>query len=133
MKWRPKTFAEYCEFLLEWCLKCGCGSFKNPYLATFGVPDIYPRETPEIWIVAEDGRPCCLAFESGEGEAAIRKYHIAISLGGVFFRVGLKQSLPEGWVRIDPDIDRSQIYFNSDGSLKERFSRLPIYKKGETE
>ncbi len=57
----------------------------------------------------------------------MKRYHIAISLGGVFFRIETEQLLPEGWVRIDPEIDRSEIYFKPDGSLKERVSRLPIY------
>ncbi len=68
MKWWPKNFPEYCEFLLKWCLKCKSGSFRNPFLATFGVPDVYFGDTPDLWIIAEDGRPCCLAFESDYGE-----------------------------------------------------------------
>ncbi len=61
------------------------------------------------------------------------KWHIAISPKGVSFRVEPEQELPEGWVRAKPDYTPSGsesggcYYFNPDGSLKERFTRLPIY------
>lgn len=60
-------------------------------------------------------------------------WHITISPEGVSFRVEAEKELPEGWVRIEPGEAHnlitlmSQDYFNPDGSLKERFSRLPIY------
>ncbi len=60
-------------------------------------------------------------------------WHIAISPEGVAFRVKPGQELPEGWLIAKPDYTPSGsepgscIYFNPDGSLKERFSRLPIY------
>ena len=65
-------------------------------------------------------------------------WHIAVSPEGVSFRVEPGQELPEGWVRIEPGKADSiitrmgQDYFYLDGSLKERFTRLPIYGKGET-
>jgi len=54
-------------------------------------------------------------------------YQIAISPGGVSFRIEPDQTLPPDWIRLHPERFDSQVYFNADGSLKERFSRLPIY------
>ncbi len=50
-------------------------------------------------------------------------YHIAISPDGVAFRVEPGQAVPDHWKLFM----WSDYYFNPDGSLKERFSRLPIY------
>ncbi len=56
------------------------------------------------------------------------KWHIAISPARVAFRVEPGQAVPDDWKLFM----WSGYYFKLDGSLKERFSRLPIYGKGET-
>ncbi len=57
------------------------------------------------------------------------KWHIAISPDGVSFRIEPEQELPEGWVRISfyPYRAGGRTYFKSDGSLKKKYLRLPIY------
>ncbi len=63
-------------------------------------------------------------------------WHIAISPEGVAFRIEAGQELPVGWYKVLPTTFWLDTYygksegvnfFNPDGSLKERFSRLPIY------
>ncbi len=51
------------------------------------------------------------------------KFHIAINPEGVAFRVKPGQALPDGWKLFI----WSDYYFKTNGSLKERFTRLPIY------
>ncbi len=52
-----------------------------------------------------------------------KPYQIAISPKGVAFRVRPGQKIPDDWKLFI----WSDYYFKTDGSLKERFTRLPIY------
>ncbi len=57
-----------------WCKKCIRENYPDDPFCSILTASLryYPDDPryPAEWIIAEDGRSCCLAFESGEGEAA---------------------------------------------------------------
>ncbi len=73
MKWWPKTLAEYIDFIGDWCARCHqWKSFRLGERFVYSCPEnyhnVFSGQVPDAWIIAEDGRPCCLAFESDYGE-----------------------------------------------------------------
>ncbi len=76
--YRPSSGTEGIDFMDQWCDRCWRdAAFQSgegdscPIAAASMVYDISDADYPREWIIGDDGRPCCTAFEAVQQDGAI--------------------------------------------------------------